>query len=104
AVYDVADQDGTLYIAMERVDGSTLRDVLNLRTLRPREAVRYAIQIAHGLAAAHAAGVLHRDVKPSNIMITRRNQVKVLDFGLAKGFGRQDPSDDGSTTMSDQEL
>jgi serine/threonine protein kinase/Tol biopolymer transport system component len=100
AVYDVADQDGTLYIAMERVDGTTLRDMMAERTIRPREAVRYAIQIARGLAAAHAAGVLHRDVKPSNIMITRKNQVKVVDFGLAKAFEPSGGNVDVTTTMS----
>jgi eukaryotic-like serine/threonine-protein kinase len=100
AVYDVADQEGTLYIAMERVEGTTLRDLMAQRAIRPGEAVRYAIQIARGLAAAHAAGVLHRDVKPSNIMITRRNQVKVVDFGLAKAFEPSGVSADVTTTMS----
>jgi eukaryotic-like serine/threonine-protein kinase len=100
AVYDVADQDGILYIAMERVDGSTLRDVMAQRAIRPAEAVRLAIQIARGLAAAHAAGVLHRDVKPGNIMITRRNQVKVVDFGLAKAFEPPAGDLDATTTLS----
>lgn len=99
-VYDVADQDGILYIAMERVDGTTLRDLLAARTLRPLEAVRFAIQIANALAAAHAGGVLHRDVKPANIMVTRRNQIKVLDFGLAKGFDRGIADPETSPTLT----
>jgi eukaryotic-like serine/threonine-protein kinase len=106
AVYDVGDQDGTLYIAMERVAGATLRDVLANRALRPGEALRYAVQIAEALAAAHAAGILHRDVKPANIMITRRNTIKVLDFGLARTFDPHPPPYDpnAKTITADHHL
>jgi eukaryotic-like serine/threonine-protein kinase len=86
AVYDVIDLDQSLYIAMEYVEGETLRQILSERVLRPTETIRYAVQIAKALAAAHAGGMLHRDVKPGNIMITARSVVKVVDFGLAKPF------------------
>lgn len=83
-VYDVGDVDGTVYIAMEYIEGQTLRQVLAQRELRPKEALQYAVQIANALATAHDLGILHRDIKPGNIMITRRNVVKVVDFGLAR--------------------
>ena len=85
-VYDVADVDGTAYIAMEYVEGHTLSQILSQRALRPKEAINYAIQIANALSVAHDMGILHRDVKPGNIMITRKNVIKMVDFGLAIGF------------------
>ena len=85
-VYDVADVEGIAYIAMEYVEGQTLRLLLSQRMLRPKEALQYAIQIANAHAAAHDVGVQHRDVKPGNIMITRRSVIKVVDFGLARRF------------------
>ncbi len=91
AVYDVFDLDGNVYIAMEYVEGQALSRILAERALRPLEAVRYAIQIAKALGAAHAAGMLHRDVKPGNIMIAARGVVKVVDFGLARPFGPLQP-------------
>src|SRR5580658_2122627 len=90
-VYDVADVDGIAYIAMEYVEGQTLRQLLGQRGLRTKEALQYAIQIANALAAAHDVGILHRDVKPGNIMITRKNVIKVVDFGLARRFNPPQP-------------
>jgi serine/threonine protein kinase/Tol biopolymer transport system component len=72
------------YIVSELLEGSTLRDRLASGALRERRAVDYAIQIAHGLAAAHERGIVHRDLKPDNIFITEDGRVKILDFGLAK--------------------
>jgi eukaryotic-like serine/threonine-protein kinase len=92
-VYDVAEVDGTVYIAMEYIEGQTLRQVLAQRALRTKEAIQFAVQIARALAAAHDVGILHRDVKPANIMVTRRNVVKVVDFGLARRFDPPAPSD-----------
>jgi serine/threonine protein kinase len=105
-VYDVADVDGIAYIAMEYVDGQTLRQMLAQRPLRLKEALQYAVQIAMALAAAHDVGILHRDIKPGNIMITRKNVIKVVDFGLAYGFDlpKSTLEQDLSTTTLDADL
>ena len=102
-VYDVAEVDGTVYIAMEYVEGQTLRQLLLQRPLRLRETLQYAVQIASALAAAHDAGMLHRDIKPGNIMITRKNVVKVVDFGLARLFDPLETSieEDAPTRIMD---
>ena len=84
AVYDVGHQDGSPYIVSERLEGETLRERLGGGRLPVRKVIVYAQQIARGLAAAHDKGILHRDVKPENIFVTRDGQVKILDFGLAK--------------------
>lgn len=76
--------DGRRFIAMEHIDGLTLRDVMARRRLEPAEALDVAIQVAAALAAAHAAGIVHRDIKPENIMLRPDGYVKVLDFGIAK--------------------
>lgn len=72
------------FIAMEYIQGETLRDKLTRETLTPLEAVQIAIQVSEALASAHAAGIVHRDIKPENIMLRPDGYVKVLDFGLAK--------------------
>jgi len=77
-------QPGAAFVVTELVDGETLRARLEQGPLPPRKAVAYALQIARGMGAAHAAGIVHRDLKPENIMVTRADQVKILDFGLAK--------------------
>lgn len=76
--------DGRRFIAMEHIDGLTLRDLMERRRLAPAEALDVAIQVAAALAAAHAAGIVHRDIKPENIMLRPDGYVKVLDFGIAK--------------------
>ncbi len=83
-IYDVAEQDGTAYIAMEFVDGRTLSDLITDGLLSIDQTIRVSSQIVDGLSKAHEAGILHRDIKPANIMITRDGLVKILDFGLAK--------------------
>jgi Tol biopolymer transport system component len=84
AVHDIGQQDGAPYIVSELLEGETLRERLNAGAIPVRRAVEYAIQIAHGLAAAHEKGIVHRDLKPENIFITSDGRVKILDFGLAK--------------------
>jgi serine/threonine protein kinase/Tol biopolymer transport system component len=76
--------DGQHYIAMEYVEGETLRHRLTAKRMGPLEAVDIAVQVAGALSAAHAAGIVHRDIKPENVMIRLDGFVKVLDFGLAK--------------------
>ncbi len=84
AVHDVGSHDGAPYIVAELLQGATLRHVLRDGPLPLRKALDYALQIARGLAAAHAKSVIHRDLKPENVIVTTDGQVKILDFGLAK--------------------
>ena len=84
SIYDVGSEDNTAYIAMEFVDGKTLRSLMETAPLGIKKSLQVAAQIADGLAKAHAAGIVHRDLKPENIMVTRDGFVKILDFGLAK--------------------
>ena len=83
-IFEVGQADGTPYMAMEVVDGRSLRDLLDDGKLPLRKALAVAAQIADGLAAAHERGVVHRDLKPENVMVTKSGHVKLLDFGLAK--------------------
>jgi serine/threonine protein kinase/tetratricopeptide (TPR) repeat protein len=83
-VYEVGEHEGLNFIAMEYVDGKTLREKIHYERTDLRKLIKYMQQVASGLAKAHAAGVVHRDLKPDNIMITRGGYAKILDFGLAK--------------------
>jgi len=83
-VYDVGEMEGRPFIAMEYLEGQNLRARLGGTALARRTALEYAIQIAHGLAAAHQKGIVHRDLKPENLWVTHEGRIKILDFGLAK--------------------
>ena len=83
-VFEIGEHNHTRYIAMEYVDGETLRELLSRRKLEIKRAVEFAAQVASGLAAAHKAGVVHRDIKPENLILAASGQIKILDFGLAK--------------------
>ncbi len=83
-IYEVGEDEGRPYIAMEFVQGDTLRQKIKSRPLPVAEALDMAIQIADGLAKAHDTGIIHRDLKPENLMISRDGYAKILDFGLAK--------------------
>src|SRR3954452_1587216 len=83
-IYDIAEADGTQFIAMEYVSGKTLDQMIGRKGLRLNETLKYAVQVADALSKAHTAGIVHRDLKPSNVMVTTDGLVKLLDFGLAK--------------------
>src|ERR687889_1075590 len=83
-VYEVGEDDGKPYIAMEFIEGETLRQKIKAKAFQLKEAIEIAIQIAAGLARAHASGIIHRDLKPENLMLSRDGYAKILDFGLAK--------------------
>src|SRR5208337_3325180 len=84
AVFDIGTSEGSPYVVSELLEGETLRERLRSGAIAVRKALEYALQIAHGLAAAHEKGIIHRDLKPENLFVTKDGRVKILDFGLAK--------------------
>src|SRR6266852_9714574 len=83
-IYEIGEAEGLHFIAMEFVDGQTLRELIHFRQTDLAKLLRYLQHVAEGLAKAHGAGIVHRDLKPDNIMVTRDGHAKILDFGLAK--------------------
>ena len=102
-VYEVDEHDGRTFIAMERLEGTNLKTFMARKTLDTAEIVDIALQIARALEAAHAKGVIHRDIKPGNIFVSGDRRVKVLDFGLARRVPTAESSGsfalEGSTIM-----
>jgi len=100
-IYEIGEAGGTHFISMEYVDGETLRDRIHGGQTPLPKLLKYLAQVAEGLAKAHAAGIVHRDLKPANIMVTGDGYAKILDFGLVKLVGPQEPFGLGSGAASD---
>ncbi len=100
AIYDVALQEQPAFIVSELVSGETLRGVIQRGPMALKRVLDIAVQIADGLAAAHAAGIAHRDLKPDNIMLTPEGRAKILDFGLAKSISRAAGHVDATRTIA----
>ena len=96
-IYEIGEHDGLHFIAMEYVEGKTLREKIHYERNDLKKLIKYLQQVAGGLAKAHSAGIVHRDLKPDNIMITRDGYAKILDFGLAKLVEIPTPGPDGGT-------
>src|SRR6516165_7814838 len=90
-IYEIDRSGSTSFIAMEFIEGETLRERLRARPMPPEDVVNVGVQVAGALAAAHGSGIVHRDIKPENIILRSDGIAKVLDFGLAKLATRETP-------------
>ena len=99
-IYDIGQVESTPYIAMEFVEGKTLRELLASEPLQTRRILQWAAQAADGLAKAHSSGIVHRDLKPENLMVSNDGFIKILDFGLAKLVPQKDAVSESLATAA----
>jgi eukaryotic-like serine/threonine-protein kinase len=102
AVFDIGRHNGTPFLVSELLEGDSLRAVLDKGAVPQRKTIDYGVQVAHGLAAAHEKGIVHRDVKPENVFVTKDGRIKILDFGLAKLAQKAGAGSDELTLTSPQ--